>query len=340
MMNNSFKIIFLAVALFLSGCSNTNKNVLTELTGTTMGTSYSIKIVSTNNFDKTLLQSSIDSVLENVNLQMSTYIPESEISIFNSSMDTTWHKISSDFASVLLESIKLGKLSNGTLDITIEPIVNLWGFGPEDRPRQIPDKKLIAERLRFIGLDKIKVEITDTSSRIKKSIPELKLDLSSTAKGFGVDKIFRFLSNNGFHNYMVEIGGEVRTKGRNAENKNWQIGISTPDKSGAVEKVLPLKNLAMATSGSYWNYFEENGKRFSHTINPLTGRPITHNLVSVTVIAPSCLLADGAATAIDVLGPDEGLQFAEKLNLAAYLIVRNENGYKIITSKNFNKLFN
>jgi len=139
---------------------------------------------------------------------------------------------------------------------------------------------------------------------------------------------------------MVEIGGEVRTKGRNAENKNWQIGISTPDKSGAVEKVLPLKNLAMATSGSYWNYFEENGKRFSHTINPLTGRPITHNLVSVTVIAPSCLLADGAATAINVLGPDKGLQFAEKLNLAAYLIVRNENGYKIITSKNFNKLFN
>lgn len=333
--------IFISLSLvFFFGCSNPSKENQIEFTGATMGTSYSIKIIlpSDKKLNPNKLQSKIDSLLEQVNQQMSTYIPESEISLFNNSNDTSWQDVSPDFAFVVKESKRLGELSNGALDITIEPIVNLWGFGPEDRPRKIPSENLIRERLKFIGLNKIKIDIE--KSRLKKLIPELKLDLSATAKGFGVDKIANFLSSQGLKNFMVEIGGEVRTKGINVEGKYWQIGISTPDKSGGIQKIIPMKNLSMATSGDYWNYFEENGKRFSHTIDPRTGKPITHNLASVTVVDTSCMLADGLATVIDVLGPQKGLELAQKLNLAVYLIVREKDDYKVEESKEFNKLIN
>lgn len=302
-----------------------------------MGTSYSIKINDLNNLvqDRVKLQSSVDSLLENINLQMSTYLPESEISKFNSFADTAWVNISYDFAYVVQKSIEIGNLSNGALDITVGPIVNLWGFGPEDKPRHIPEENLISERLKFIGLDKIAVDLTKDRIRIKKTIPELKIDLSATAKGFGVDKVAEFLEHKKLFNYMVEIGGEVRTNGKNDQSQYWQIGISTPSQLGGIEKVLSLNGLSLATSGDYWNYFEENGKRFSHTIDPKTGKPITHNLASVSVVHKSCMMADGFATAIEVLGPEKGLEFANKMNLPVYLIVRDKDGFISKSSKNF-----
>ena len=333
--------IIFGLLIFLGACSNSIETKLIEFTGSTMGTSYTIKIFDDKNLisDKALLNKNIDSLLENINLQMSTYIPESEISKFNCFQDTSWFDISKDFAFVVQKSIEIGKLSNGALDITIGPLVNLWGFGPEDRPKEVPDDKLISEQMQFVGLDKISVKINNKSGRIKKRFSAIKIDLSATAKGFGVDKISEFLETKGLTNFMVEIGGEVRTKGKNDKNQFWQIGISTPSQLGGIERVLPLNSLSLATSGDYWNYFEENGKRYSHTIDPATGKPITHNLASVSVIHESCLMADGFATAIEVLGAEKGLSLANELNLPIYLIVREESGFVSKTNKKFIEQF-
>jgi len=341
-MLKSFKlrIIIASFPLFFAFCQSDNEKLI-ELTGSTMGTSYTIKIFDNLSIVKkqSVLQIGIDSLLENVNIQMSTYIPESEISKFNNSSDTSWINISYDFAYVVNKSLEIGRLSDGAFDIAIGPIVNLWGFGPEDRPKKIPDEKSINERLKFIGLENISVDLNSEQSRIKKKISSLQLDLSAIAKGFGVDKVADYLTKKGLKNFMVEIGGEVKTSGKNNKNLYWQIGISKPSKIGGIEKVLSLNSLSLATSGDYWNYFEEDGKRFSHTIDPRTGKPITHNLASVSVVHKSCLMADGIATAIEVLGIEKGLILADKLNCPVYLIVREKDRFVTKTNTKFKELF-
>lgn len=305
-----------------------------------MGTTYSVKIVDDGSLNEARLneiQASVDSILLVINEQMSTFLPESEISKFNKFQDTVWFPISQDFAYVLEESIKIGNLSNGALDITIEPLVNLWGFGPKNKPRKIPSEIEIQGMLTLIGLHYI--EATTVPPAARKKITSLECDLSATAKGFGVDKVSEYLSTLGFKNHLAEIGGELRTSGRNHKNQKWQVGISRPDQSSAIQDVIGLENLAMATSGDYWNYFEENGVRYSHTIDPRTGKPITHKLASVTVIAGNCITADGLATAINVMGPTLGYDFAVKKELKVQLIVRDGEHFKMIMTTEFKKIF-
>lgn len=331
--------IFTAAILFFTSCSNNTKEQIT-FNGLTMGTTYSVKIVPTESspvFAASVLKEKVDSVLVEVNNQMSTYIPESEISRFNTLDKTEWFNISEDFAFVLDESIELCKLTGGSLDITIAPIVNIWGFGPEQRPHTIPSDEEISTNMKFVGIENLELRL-DTPA-VKKDIPNLQVDLSSTAKGFGVDKIFTLLTELGFENIMVEIGGEVRASGYNHKNDSWKIGISEADHSGGINKVIELSNSAMATSGDYWNYFEEDGVRYSHTINPRTGRPITHKLASVTVLDSTCLRADGLATGIFVMGPGKGYDFAVEQELAVYMIVKSDTGFKIVKSPKFTELF-
>lgn len=335
----TFYIFILTAFLFFS-CSNNENQNLVELYGTTMGTTYSIKIVGGNssiNFHSDILKNKIDSVLVEVNRQMSTYIPTSEISEFNSSLSTEWFSISKDFAYVVNQSIEIGKLTNNSLDITIGPVVNIWGFGPDQRPKTIPTDEEIFETKKLVGLDNIELDFD--SSLIRKKIKRLKIDLSSTAKGFGVDKVFDYLKDLGYKNIMVEIGGEVRTSGLNHKNDKWKIGISEADHSGGINKVVELSNLSMATSGDYWNYFEENGIRYSHTIDPITGKPITHKLASVTVFDSTCVRADGLATALFVMGPEKGYQFAVDMELAVYQIVKKDKGFEVVKSPKFVELF-
>lgn len=305
-----------------------------------MGTTYSVKIAYGDMADMNKLENmkaGVDSVLKVVNAQMSTYIPDSEISSFNKYKDGDWYNISADFAHVLDESIKIGKLSNGSLDITVGPLVNLWGFGPEAHERIAPPDSEIEKRLAEVGLDKIEVRINPPAAR--KKIPGLYCDLSATAKGFGVDKVFEYILSKGFEDLLVEIGGELRGMGKNQNGDSWQVGISEPDQSGRVERIIGIGNMAMATSGDYWNYFEENGVRYSHTIDPRTGRPITHKLASVTVVGKACLDADGLATAINVMGPEEGMKFAEAQELPVYMIVKSAEGFVIKESPKFKELF-
>ena len=331
-------VILLICTLLWTGCSRSAPHQLHQFSGKTMGTTFTVKVVSEQLTDSAFqqMQDDINALLKEVNRQMSTYIPDSEISKFNQFSDTVWFSISDDFAYVLERSLEICKESGGALDITVAPLVNLWGFGPEKRTTVQPSDAEIEERRAWVGYQKLKVRRDPPA--VKKTHPRVMCDLSATAKGFGVDKVADYLIKRGFQNHFVEIGGEARANGKNEYGLNWRIGIISPDEKGNVKKIVILDNMAIATSGDYFNYKEINGKRYSHTINPVTGKPITHKLASVSVLTKDCLSADGYATAIDVMGPEQGLKFAESRKLPVYMIVREENGFVEKMNEGFKKI--
>jgi thiamine biosynthesis lipoprotein len=255
----------------------------------------------------------------------------STLSIFNQSNTQDWEEIPVDLYTVIEESLRINKLSNRAFDVTIGPVVNLWGFGPKARLEIVPEELTIKQALDSVGSQYI--HLRKEPYAIKKDRPNLYIDLSAIAKGYAVDVIADYLDELSISNYMVEIGGEIKTRGINPDNKIWHIGIEKPlADQRSVQTVITLNNTAMATSGDYRNYFEENGKRYSHTIDPSTGKPITHKLASVTVLHPSAMTADAMATALLVLGSEHGFNLALKENLAALFIVRDKDIFiEIIT---------
>ncbi|MGV6987787.1 FAD:protein FMN transferase [Testudinibacter sp. P80/BLE/0925] len=330
------------ISISVAACGDKTTEV--AFNGKTMGTTYSVKYLadsSKNLPEAQAVQQAIDRTLQEVNRQMSTYQKDSEISRFNRLQPVEGaFPISAEFGKVVAEAIRLHQLTDGALDITVGPLVNLWGFGPENRPEKIPTDQEIEARRAWVGLDKLILQQQDGQYRLSKSIPNLYIDLSSIAKGFGVDQLAEYLESLGVTDYLVEIGGEIRAKGRNKANKAWQIAIEKPefDGSRAVQLIIGLQDMAMATSGDYRNYFERDGVRFSHEIDPHSGKPIQHNLVSVTVLDPSSMTADGLATGLFVLGSDKALAVAEKNNLAIYLIIKTNNGFETKMSSAFKRL--
>lgn len=343
-MQNLLKSLFAAALVFsLTACQKDPEII--SLSGKTMGTTYHIKYIDEGSVtkDPQKAHEEIELILKDVNAKMSTYIPDSELSRFNQNTQTsTPIEISQDFAKVLAEAIRLNKLTEGALDVTVGPVVNLWGFGPEKRPEHQPTEAQLAERQSWVGIDKIALDLTGNVPTLSKSLPQVYIDLSSIAKGFGVDQVADKLEQFNVQNYMVEIGGEIRAKGVNAEDKPWQIAIEQPNTNGekAVDNVIGLHNLAMATSGNYRIYFEENGKRFAHEIDPKTGYPIQHHLASITVLAPSSMTADGLSTGLFVLGEEKALEVAEKNQIAVYLIIKTDKGFETKMSSAFKQLIN
>ncbi|MEW6982315.1 FAD:protein FMN transferase [Colwelliaceae bacterium 6471] len=320
-------IVFLFISLLLIGCFPSNDGALDEilLQAPTMGTTYNIKVVAASSFDKAQLQQKIDTLLKQVNQEMSTYIPDSELSLFNRSQSLTGTPISKGLQRVVAEAIRLGQLSQGKLDVTVGPLVNLWGFGPEYRPETVPSDEVLAATKARIGLDKL----TLNGNLMSKAIPDLYVDLSTIAKGYGVDMVAELLEKEGFENYLVEIGGEMRLKGFKHTGELWHVAIEKPiSEERSVQQIIVPKDNAVATSGDYRIYFEADGQRFSHIIDPHTGKPISHKLVSVTVIHPSSMTADGLSTAMMVMGEDEAYAFAQENNIAAYLISKTDDGFK------------
>jgi len=319
---------FIVLLLLLTACFPSNNSAKNEilLQGNTMGTTYHIKVVSTLGEVKALnLQQKIDSVLIQVNQEMSTYIPDSELSRFNKNTSTEAVEVSSGLARVIKESIRLGQISDGKLDVTVGPLVNLWGFGPEHRPETVPSEEMLAATQKRIGLQYLSLE----GNKLTKAIPQLYVDLSTTAKGYGVDVVAELLEDNGFQNYLVEIGGEMRLKGFKYTGELWHVAIEKPvSNERSVQQIIVPKDNAIATSGDYRNYFEAGGMRFSHIIDPDTGKPINHKLVSVTVIAPSSMTADGLSTAMMVMGENKAYEFAMKHDIAAYIISKTDNGFR------------
>lgn len=330
-------IIFAVLGmLWLTSCSDpqtSNEDVALE--GRTMGTTYHIKLVSTvTQVEQQQLQQKIDALLLQINQQMSTYMPDSELSQFNQQQSTEAVTISAGLTAVIKESLRLGYLSDGLLDITVGPLVNLWGFGPTHRPDVVPTEQQLEQARAIIGLDKLVLE----GNQLHKTIPDIYVDLSTTAKGYGVDQVAKLLEQQGYNNYLVEIGGEMRLKGKKVNGQHWRVAIEKPvSETRAIQQVITPGDHAVATSGDYRIYFEENGERFSHIINPKTGKPIHHKLVSVTVIDNSCMTADGLATMFMVMGTEKALAFAEQNDMAILTITKTPDGFEQQTTVKFNQ---
>ena len=314
-------IIFLMIGI--GACQNNNYKIVL-INGLTMGTTYSIKIKTADavvNQEK--IRADIEKILLEINQKMSTYIVDSELSVINFSNSLDSNLISDDLFKVISHANTISKTTNGAFDITVGPLVNLWGFGPNKSENKIPSNEEIELIKKNIGYKKIYLNKETTS--IKKLHPDLYVDLSGIAKGFAVDKIALYLNSYNLENYLVEIGGELIAKGTNEDNEVWQIGIENPNNNLA--KIIGLKDIAMATSGDYRNYFEKNGVRYSHTINPNTGKPIKHKLASVTVLDKTAMNADALATAFMVLGPAKTIELANELKIGVYLIIKNDENF-------------
>jgi FAD:protein FMN transferase len=325
------------ISLAFLNCSQQKNLEQYVLRGGTMGTSYNVKIVVPGNaaVNSNDLHSDIKLLLARANNIASTYIDDSELSIFNQYTAGEWLKVSNELVDIVEASLKVSTLSNGAFDITVGPLVNLWGFGPEHNLDDIPTAEDIQHRKELVGFENIVVRKDPPA--LKKKFENLYCDLSAIAKGWGVDQVADLLENKDFHNYLVEIGGEIRAKGFNAKGRKWRIGVSSPKESNEIEKVIKVTNVGVATSGDYRNYFEKGGVRYSHTIDPRTGAPIQHELASVTVIHPSCMLADAFATAIDVLGPIDGLTLAIENDLTVLMIIKIQDGFVEKMTPSFEK---
>ncbi|QDU07203.1 FAD:protein FMN transferase [Gimesia aquarii] len=310
-----------------------------QIQGSTMGTSYHITICTSpsNLVDSDLLKQEVDQLLENINAQMSTYIETSELSRFNQSQSDQWFEVSPSVLKVVEAGLNLSKASTGAFDMTVGPLVNLWHFGPDPGKRTLPESSQIEAARKNVGYQHI--ELQHVSPALKKLIPKVYLDLSAIAKGYAVDRVTSYLDSKSIENYLVEIGGEMRAKGTNQSQVPWKVGIEKPiSETRKIQKVVPLSNLSMATSGNYRNFFEVNGKTYSHTIDPRTGYPVDHSLASVTVVGETCMNCDALATCLMVLGPDEGYNWAKEREIAAYFIVKEENGFTERYSPRWQKL--
>ena len=298
------------------GCHANGERELV-ISGPTMGTSYNIRVV-TQTLDGDSLKQLVDARLVELNRVFSTYIPDSELSRLNRDASEGPILISGELARVLEISTEIYAASNGAFDVTIGPLVNLWGFGPDGAPGVIPGREDLARAMTRVGFHRVKLD----GNRLTRPAG-LYIDLSAVAKGYAVDDIAALLEQQGVNRYMIEIGGEVRADGLNRWGRDWMIGIETPE-AGArrLYRTLPIRNLALATSGDYRNFFELDGRVYSHTIDPASGWPVNHPLASVTVLHPSAAMADGFATAFSVLGPEKAIAIAEARNLPILVIMR------------------
>lgn len=336
--------LFFPVLFYMTGCSSeTGKWDELEIRGRTMGTFYTIKVVVPHKKEnaelKRKLAVEIEKLLDRVNRQMSSWLGDSEISRFNRYQGNDYFEVSLDTAKVVHEALRISKATGGAFDVTSGPLIDLWGFGPAKKAGTapiVPKAERIEAIMKGIGYRHLHARLSPPA--LKKDIPGLNCNLSAIAKGFGVDKVAEYLSEQGYNDYLVEIGGEVKTRGKKVTRKPWLIGIASPDGRADFLKILQLNGSSMATSGDYHNYFEKDGVRYSHTINPTTGKPIVHKLASVTVVHPSCMLADAMATALNVMGPEKGFELAIKDNLAVYMIVKRDDGFVEKISPRFHEL--
>ena len=301
--------------------------VLHIFDGATMGTTYAVRVVTADRWDqprRVRIGDLIQAALDDIESKMSHYRPSSELSRFNQARATAPFRVSSETFDVVRHAYELGELTGGALDVTVGPLVNAWGFGPAEPDSLPPDPALLSRLRDHTGYTKL--ELHPAASTLRKTDPELECDLSAVAKGYGVDRVAAVLREEGLTRFMVEVGGEIVAVGLNQQGGAWRIAIERPTMEGGIQRVVPLRGQAMATSGAYRNVREVDGHVFSHTIDPRTGRPVAHQLASVSVIAELCVVADGLATALEVLGPDDGYALAVERGWAALFLVRDDTG--------------
>ena len=329
---NKDDITFLFLLQFIVSCTNSNS---LSITGETMGTTYTIKIHSNQSTYAYNLRHGIDSILTEVNNKMSTYITDSEIMKFNYLNVGESINASDELIMILRKSYDITDITDHAFDISVGPLVELWGFGLSDNEPLVPDENIIKEYIQNLYV--IPFEIINGNKLIK--IRESRIDLSAIAKGYAVDELSNYLISLDLYNHMVDIGGDVYCSGKNKSNIPWSIGIQYPqqDVHSTVIDLILLSNKAVATSGNYRNRVVIDGIAYTHIINPKTGYPIDNNIVSATVITDSCIIADAYATALMVMGREKGKSFIEdKINTEAIIFYKDEGSIKSLQTSGFN----
>jgi FAD:protein FMN transferase len=297
--------------------------------GLTMGTSYTVELAAPiDDAVRKRLTELIEVELVAINRAMSTYDPRSELSQFNSRQGLDWTPASRGLLEVLDSAARISTASQGAFDVTVGPLVNLWGFGPEIRTRRVPDDEVIAQVRESV--DYKHVQIDPSAGAIRKKHPRTQVDLCAIAKGYGVDRVAVTLDSQGFHNYLVEIGGELRAKGTTAAGKPWRVGIERPvEGQHVVGEIVALENRAIATSGTTEDFFEEAGRHYSHIIDPKTARPVEHPAIAVSVVADTTMEADAWATTLVVLGPERGYSLAQARGLPVLFVTASGPAFDV-----------
>ncbi|NKB88346.1 MAG: FAD:protein FMN transferase ApbE [Acidobacteria bacterium] len=297
-----------------------------EVAGETMGTTYTVRVDSESRpFLDGELGARVQEVLDRINARMSTYVDESEVSVLNAAEPDATVTLSDDTYFVLQSAVFLSESSSGAFDPTVGALVNAWGFGPVNASTA-PSAYELETLAAHTGIDKL--EMDNDALSVRKLDPQTRVDLSAIAKGYAADKVGDFLEESGLTRYMVEVGGEVLVGEPKRDGTAWNIGIETPDVGAAhLQRLVALRDRAMATSGNYRNFYVMDGRTVGHTIDPRDGQPVDHNGASVSVIHESCMMADGMATVLMVMGPDEGFAWAEANDVAAMFVVHDGEGF-------------
>ncbi|HEU4603636.1 MAG TPA: FAD:protein FMN transferase [Steroidobacteraceae bacterium] len=289
-----------------------------------MGTTYTVKVVDAPaDLAPHSIQKTVDSVLDEIDVSMSEYRADSEISRFNASRSTDWFAVSSDLLRVVQSAQQVASESNGAFDITVGPLVDAWGFGPE-HTQDMPTAEQLQAIAARIGYRKL--EVRSDPAAIRKQVAELEIDVNGIAPGYAVDLLSKRFEQLGLENYVIDIGGEVLARGHNAQGDPWRIAIERPtDERSAPFGFVALRDASVTTSGEYRHYYYKNGKRYSHTIDPRTRSPVEHDLAAVVVAGPTTTQIDAWATALNVLGAEAGLHLARERHIAA-MFIRDRGG--------------
>ncbi|HCI6694321.1 TPA: FAD:protein FMN transferase ApbE [Klebsiella quasipneumoniae subsp. quasipneumoniae] len=336
-----FRAALLGVCALFSGCDSatsptTSASTATVLDGKTMGTFWRVSVIGVDEAKAQALRAKVQAQLDADDRLLSTWKNDSALMRFNRAADTRPWPVSEAMADIVTLSLRIGAKTHGAMDITVGPLVNLWGFGPDKQPVATPDAQAIAAAKARTGLQHLQVINQSGRQFLQKDIPDLFVDLSTVGEGYAADHLARLMEQEGISRYLVSVGGALVSRGMNGEDKPWRVAIQKPtDRENAVQAIVDINGHGISTSGSYRNYYELDGKRISHVIDPQTGQPITHKLVSVTVIAPTALEADGWDTGLMVLGPEKAQQVVREQGLAVYMIVKEGEGFKTWMSPQF-----
>lgn len=330
---SGWKVFFLALMGMLSACGSGDS--LESFSGPTMGSTYSIKYVRHAGLpapDEVRVQ--VEQILADVDLRMSTYRSDSDIERFNALPANRCQAMPASILELVRVGEQLSVQSDGSYDLTVEPLLNLWGFGPQAREEKVPTAEALAEARQRVGHQHLRI---DGDTLCKDAAVEV--DFNSIAAGYTVDTIASRLEAMGIHDYLAEATGELKAAGKKPDGSPWRIALEEPrDDRQVAERVIVVDGYGLSTSGDYRNYFEQGGQRFSHTFDARTGAPVSHALASVTVIHPSALMADGLSTLLLILGPERGWDFAEKHDIGAFFVIRADTGFVTRSSHAFERL--
>lgn len=326
-------LLALALVPVIGGCARAPREL--AISGPTMGTTYSIKVASAPaDVDAHALRGAVDQVLDRIDRSMSGYRSDSEISRFNASTSTDWFEVSTDLATVVDHALQVSRESGGTFDVTVGPLVAAWGFGAPGEPIDLPDAAKLAELRARAGYQKLEARLQPPA--LRKSDASVQVDLNGIAPGYAVDLVAERFQSMHLSHFMIDLGGEVRAQGRNARGEAWRIAVERPvDAEPEPYAIVNLDNASVTTSGEYRHYFDRDGRRYSHTIDPRTGRPVEHSLASVVVIGSSTMDVDAWATALNVLGTEAGRELALKRAMPVMFIEVQGAELRSVTTPQF-----